>query len=72
MSDQQRVILEPTTRAFIDAVNAQKGKPLHELPYADARKLLEELQAKDVHKLPADIEERTLPVGPTGEVPIRI
>lgn len=72
MSDQQRVILEPTTRAFIDAVNAQKGKPLHELPYADARKLLEELQAKDVHKLPADIEEKTLPVGPTGEVPIRI
>lgn len=72
MSDPQRVILEPTTRAFIDAVNAQTGKPINELPYADARNILEELQAKDVHKLPADIEEKTLPVGPTGEVPVRI
>jgi acetyl esterase len=72
MAGQTKVVLEPTTRAFIDAVNAQGGKPLYELPYADARKVLEDLQAKDVQKLPADIEERTLPVGPTGEVPIRI
>ena len=72
MADQKSPILEPTTRAFIDAVTAQGGKPLYDLPYADARKVLEDAQAVKVTKLPADIEEKTLPVGPTGEVPVRI
>ena len=65
-------VLDPTTRAFIDQVNAQAGTPLYELPYADARKVLEDLQALPVSKLPADVEDRTLPIGPTGEVPVRI
>jgi acetyl esterase len=73
MSKKNSPVLEPTTRAFIDAVVAQGGKPLSELPYLDARKVLEDLQANTkVTKLPADIEERVLPVGPTGEVPVRI
>jgi acetyl esterase len=72
MSKSTQVILEPTTRAFIDKVNSQGGKPLYELPYADARKVLEEAQAIDIPKSPADIEEKVLPVGPTGEVSVRI
>src|SRR6185295_7666447 len=58
--------------AFIDALAAQGGKPLYTLSYADARKVLEDLQAINVKKLPADVEERVFPVGPTGEVPVRI
>ncbi len=72
MTDQRKPILEPKTQAFIDALNAQGGKPIYELSYADARKVLEDAQAAPVKKLPADIEEKVLPVGPTGETSVRI
>jgi acetyl esterase len=72
MPDQKKPVLEPTTQAFVDALNAGGGKPLYELSYADARKLLEDAQAIDVKKLPADVEEKTLPVGPGGQVSVRI
>ncbi len=71
MTVLERVILEPKTQAFVDALAAQGGKPLYELSYADARKVLENLQAMQVTKLPADIEDKVLPVGPTGEVSVR-
>jgi acetyl esterase len=72
MSDQKKPVLEPTTQAFVDALAAQGGKPLYELSYADARKLLEDAQNIEVRKLPADVEEKILPVGPGGEVSVRI
>ena len=72
MSDRKAIVLEPKTQAFVDALNAQGGKPLYELSYQDARKVLEDAQAISVTKLPANIEEKTLPVGPTGEVSVRI
>jgi acetyl esterase len=65
-------ILEPKTQAFIDTLSAQGGKPTYELSYGDARKVLEDAQAGKVTTLPADIEDRILPVGPTGEVSVRI
>ena len=68
MTNRKKPILEPKTQAFVDALAAQGGKPLYELSYADARKLLEDAQAIEVTKLPADVEDRTLPVGPGGEV----
>jgi acetyl esterase len=71
-TDQKKPVLEPATQAFVDALNAQGGKPLYELSYADARKLLEDAQAIDVKKLPADVEEKILPVGPGGQVSVRI
>src|SRR5215831_18572805 len=72
MATQKNPVLEPTTQAFVDALNAQGGKPLYELSYADARKVLEDAQAINVRKLPADIEEKVFPVGPTGDVAVRI
>jgi acetyl esterase len=66
------IVLEPKTQAFIDALAAQKGKPIYELSYENARKVLEDAQAQSVTKLPADIEDKVLPVGPTGEVSVRI
>ena len=72
MTKPHEIVLEPTTQAFIDALAAQGGKPLYTLSYAEARKVLEDLQAINVKKLPADIEEKVFPVGPTGEVPVRI
>lgn len=73
MLKQQTVILEPTTQAFIDAVNNQGGKPLYTLSYPDARKVLEDAQSGPITKLPADIEDRDLPVGGSlGRVSVRI
>src|SRR5215475_12398610 len=72
MPQSKSPVLEPRTQAFIDALAAQGGEPIYKLSYADARKVLEDLQATPVATLPADIEERVLPVGPTGEVPVRI
>ncbi len=72
MSDRKAIVLEPKTQAFVDALKAQGGKPIYQLSYQDARKVLEDAQAVSVRKPPADIEEKTLPVGPTGEVSVRI
>ena len=64
--------LEPVTQKFIDAVNAAGGKPLYQLSAADAHKVLTDLQSQPVKLLPADIEDTTFPVGPTGSTRIRI
>jgi acetyl esterase len=64
--------IEPVTRAFVESLNAQKGPALYEIPVADGRAAFTRLQAVPVTKLPADIEDRTLPVGPKGQVGIRI
>src|SRR5260370_38115264 len=72
MTNQKTSILEPKTQAFVDALNAQGGKPLYELSEAAARKVLEDAQAIEVRKLPDDVEEKILPVGPGGEVSVRI
>src|SRR6185295_17944145 len=69
----QKIVLEPKTQAFVDALAAQGGKPLYELSYADARKVLEDVQAStNVTKLPADVEDKLFPVGPTGQTSVTI
>jgi acetyl esterase/lipase len=72
MTKRNKPVLEPTTQAFIDALEANGGAPLYKLSYEDARKVLEDAQAIDVKKLPANIEEKVFPCGPTGEVSARI
>lgn len=71
--NNRKIVLEPKTQSFVDAAASQGGKPLYELSYADARKVLEDLQASTkVNKLPADIEDKVLPVGPTGQTSVTI
>ena len=72
ITQQRPYMLEPKARAFVDALRAQGGKPIYELSYVEARKVLEDAQAGKVTTLPADVEDKILPVGPTGEVPVRI
>jgi acetyl esterase len=72
MTKYNKPLLEPTTQAFIDSLEAKGGKPLYTLSYEDARKVLEGAQAINVKKLPADIEEKVFSGGPTGEVSVRI
>src|SRR5262245_44145035 len=71
--NNQKIVLEPKTQAFIDALAAQGGKPIFELSYANARKVLEDAQATaTVTKLPADVEDKVFPVGPTGQTSVTI
>ncbi|MGW0994689.1 alpha/beta hydrolase [Streptomyces sp. NPDC002523] len=64
------VTLEHDAQAFADA--AAKNPPIYTLSYADARKALDSAQSGEVPVLPADVSHRTLAVGPTGTVKIRI
>ena len=71
--NNQKIVLEPKTQAFVDALAAQGGKPIYELSYADARKVLEHAQASaSVKKLPADVEDKMFPVGPTSQTSVTI
>ncbi|MGW4995603.1 alpha/beta hydrolase [Streptomyces mirabilis] len=64
--------LEKIDQDFLNELAAAGGPPLYKLSYKGARKVLDDLQSKPVTKLPAEITERTLPVGPGGSVSVRI
>jgi acetyl esterase len=62
--------LEPATQRFIDSLAG--SPPLSTLTPDAAHKVLTDLQAKPVAMRPAEIEDTTWPVGPTGSTRIRI
>lgn len=66
--------VEPTTRRFLEQLNAQGGKPLYQLTPSQARQVLVDLQSgAPVEKLPADVEERTIAASPgSRKVSVRI
>ena len=60
--------LEQNTRAFLDNLQQKGGPPIYTLSPQDARAVLSGLQASTpVKKLPAEIENRTIPGGPGGK-----
>lgn len=65
-------ILDPIVQKFLDKTAAAGGPPLYTLKPEEARKILNQLQAEPIEKLPADIEDLDLPVGPRGKTSIRI
>lgn len=62
--------LELHTQQFIDSLAS--APPIYTLPPADARLVLARAQSIPVGKPSAQVEDITLPVGPTGSVPIRV
>jgi acetyl esterase len=57
--------VEQHTRAFLESLQQNPGPPLYTLSPEQARAVLSGLQASiPVKKLPADIEDRTVPGGP--------
>ncbi|HEX5072475.1 MAG TPA: alpha/beta hydrolase [Gemmatimonadaceae bacterium] len=62
--------LEPTTQRFIDSLAG--APPLSTLTPEAAHAVLTDLQAEPVAMQPAEIEDTTWPVGPTGTTKIRI
>ena len=62
--------LEPATQRFIDSLAG--APPLSTLTPEAAHAVLTDLQAKPIAMRPAEIEDTTWPVGPTGTTKIRI
>jgi len=64
--------VEPQTQSFLDALVAAKVPAPNTLTPVQARELLAGAQSGKVAKPAADIEDRVIPVGPTGSTRIRI
>ena len=65
--------VEQKTKAFLDSLLEQGGPPIYTLSPKEARAVLSKLQAAgSVEILRADIENRTIPGGPNGQVSIQI
>jgi len=64
--------LEPQTQKFIDSLVEAGGPPIYTLSPLEARAVLAGAQSAKVPMLPAQIENMSLPVGPTGKVSVRI
>jgi acetyl esterase len=69
MSVQTRIVLEPAAQELADATSTPPF--LYELGYPAARKVLDDLQAVPVEKLPIDEEWITVPAA-VGDVRVRI
>lgn len=60
--------VEPNTRSFLKSLQQNPGPPIYTLLPDKARAVLSGLQASStVQKLPADIENRTIPGGPNAK-----
>jgi len=65
--------LELKTKAFLEDLQKQASPPIYTLSPREARTVLSNLQASvPVRTLPAQIENRTIPGGPSGRVSISI
>ena len=69
MAVQSRVVLEPSAQAVVDATS--KPPFIYELEATAARKVLEDLQAAPIAKLPVDEEWITVPAA-VGDARVRI
>ena len=69
MAVQSRVVLEPSAQAIVDATSQPPF--IYELEPAAARKVLDDLQAAPIDKLPIDEEWVTIP-SPVGDTRVRI
>ena len=65
--------VEQNTRAFLESLQKNYAGPLiHKLSPEQARNVLSTVQVTPIEKLEADIEDRSIPGGPNGEVSVRI
>jgi acetyl esterase/lipase len=65
--------IEPTTRAFLEKINAMRGPPIFKMSPASARNALTTVQASSaVEMMPADVEEMDIAGGPNGKVHVHI
>ncbi len=70
---KETLVIEPDTQKWLDELAAAGGPPIYELSPKDAREVLRSVQTSvKVEQPPAELIDRVIPGGPTGEVSIRI
>jgi acetyl esterase/lipase len=70
---QKYANVEQKTRAFLESLQKQGGPPIYTLSPKEARAVLSNLQASvQIEKLPAAVENLTIPGGPAGNISITI
>lgn len=69
---QVQITLEKETAKFIKPLDTPDAKPIYKMAIEDARKLLVDVQSGKKEMAPVDIEEKTLPVGPSGKVSVTV
>lgn len=69
---QVQITLEQETAKFVKSLDKPDAKPIYKMEIEDARKLLVDVQSGKKEMAPVDIEEKTLPVGPSGKVSVTI
>ncbi|URK19458.1 alpha/beta hydrolase [Thalassospira sp. GO-4] len=65
-------VLEPTTRNFINALEASGGPAIYTLTPTEARNVLSGAQSGKIAKPAVDITDTVFGVGPTGQTKVRI
>ena len=71
-SHKNHIVLERATQAFVDELNAENAPPLSKMTLEEARAGHARGQDVPVVKLPADIEDRIIELGPNNKLLIRI
>lgn len=66
------VILEPAAQALADALAFSAGPPIYTLDPVSARAVLDQAQASDIAMAPAEIQEHTIPGGPSGTISLTV
>jgi acetyl esterase len=70
MSTTTEVVLEPAAQAFVEAT---ANPPfLSDLGPVEGNKVVDQTQSGEIYKPEVQIEDRTVPGGPSGEVSVRI
>ena len=64
--------LDPEVKAFIDGLAVRGDPPISSLTPIQARALQSDLQGGAVQTHPAQVDDRVIPAGPSGEIDIRI
>src|ERR687889_581315 len=70
--------VEKNTKLFLEKIQQSGGPPIYTLTATEARKILSGLQASSLEKVPpadnppSEIENKTIPGGPNGEISIQI
>ena len=71
-TSEPKVVLEVAAQAMADALTATEGPPLYTLDHISARAVLDQTQAGTIAMAPAEIEEHTIPGGPTGTISLTV
>lgn len=73
IADDRTTVLDPTILTFLKKLETQGGPPLYTLTPDQARQVLLSVQRSVKSSAPpVEIQERTIPGGPTGQIELRI